>query len=104
MAAGGGWASALALAAGRAALPQPAKLALSGAPGHAADATRFDDSPEILPDGRITNAEMRRDAAALRAALAPSDLAPRLAARHWEPPSRGAGASGPGAGAPTARE
>eukprot|EP00969_Alexandrium_andersonii_P109777 4842851-Alexandrium_andersonii.AAC.1 len=22
--------------------------------------TRFDDSPEVLPDGRITNAEMRR--------------------------------------------
>eukprot|EP00969_Alexandrium_andersonii_P171558 7583242-Alexandrium_andersonii.AAC.1 len=74
------------------------------ASGRAADATRFDDSPEILPDGRITNAEMRRDAAALRAALARSDLAPRLDARLWELPSRGAGAAGSETGAPTVQE
>eukprot|EP00969_Alexandrium_andersonii_P247160 10923039-Alexandrium_andersonii.AAC.1 len=43
-----------------------AATAADSAPG----AVRFDDPPEVLPDGAITNAEMRRDFAALRDALA----------------------------------
>eukprot|EP00969_Alexandrium_andersonii_P348856 15424966-Alexandrium_andersonii.AAC.1 len=63
----------------------------------------LDDSLEILPDGRITNAEMRRDAAALRAAFAQSDFASLLGASQEVPPSSSTGASGPAAGAGVAR-